>query len=366
MPFTGQIGHAYSFYSVATDNVGNIQPTPTAAQASTTIAAESSLSDFTGVGHSEPAVYRPSTAVWYVQVPGGTTQTLTTFGWLGHDIPVPGDYDGIGHTEQAVYRPSTSQWFVLEPNGTTETLPTFGWAGHDVPVPGDYDGVGHTDQAVYRPSTGQWFVLEPNGTTETFATFGWIGHDLPVPGDYDGIGHTEAAVYRPSTAQWFVLEPNGSSEQLPAFGWANFHDIPAPGDYDGVGHVEQAVHRPATAQWFVLEPNGQTEMLTTFGWLGHDRPVTAPLDSLLQLGVIGGIKASSLGGPSGPLISAPASAIAPTALATDAKPVASHPQVALKKSFPSGPLAFETRTVGGYRRVKQSKIGATNGHQLLG
>ena len=33
--FTGQYGHTYGFYSVATDNVGNVQPTPTAAQAST-------------------------------------------------------------------------------------------------------------------------------------------------------------------------------------------------------------------------------------------------------------------------------------------------------------------------------------------
>jgi RHS repeat-associated protein len=35
--FFGQAGQAYGFYSVATDNVGNVQPTPTAAQASTTV-----------------------------------------------------------------------------------------------------------------------------------------------------------------------------------------------------------------------------------------------------------------------------------------------------------------------------------------
>ena len=35
--FTGQAGHTYSFYSVATDNVGNVQPTPTTAQATTTV-----------------------------------------------------------------------------------------------------------------------------------------------------------------------------------------------------------------------------------------------------------------------------------------------------------------------------------------
>ncbi len=36
--FTGQIGHTYGFYSVATDNVGNVQAIPTAAQATTFVA----------------------------------------------------------------------------------------------------------------------------------------------------------------------------------------------------------------------------------------------------------------------------------------------------------------------------------------
>ncbi|HQU47265.1 MAG TPA: Ig-like domain-containing protein, partial [Pirellulales bacterium] len=35
--FTGVNGHTYGFYSVATDNVGNVQPTPTTAQATTTV-----------------------------------------------------------------------------------------------------------------------------------------------------------------------------------------------------------------------------------------------------------------------------------------------------------------------------------------
>ena len=36
-PHTGQQGHTYAFYSVATDNVGNVQATPSAAQATTTV-----------------------------------------------------------------------------------------------------------------------------------------------------------------------------------------------------------------------------------------------------------------------------------------------------------------------------------------
>ena len=35
--FTGVSGHSYSFYSVATDNVGNLQPAPSAAQATTAV-----------------------------------------------------------------------------------------------------------------------------------------------------------------------------------------------------------------------------------------------------------------------------------------------------------------------------------------
>jgi RHS repeat-associated protein len=38
-PFAGQVGHTYAFCSVATDNVGNVEPTPTAPQAVTTITA---------------------------------------------------------------------------------------------------------------------------------------------------------------------------------------------------------------------------------------------------------------------------------------------------------------------------------------
>jgi hypothetical protein len=39
------------------------------------------------------------------------------FGAPGLDTPVPGDYDGTGRSELAVYRPTTAQWFVIGPGG---------------------------------------------------------------------------------------------------------------------------------------------------------------------------------------------------------------------------------------------------------
>jgi RHS repeat-associated protein len=51
--FTGQLGHTYGFYSVATDNVGNRQPTPTAAQATTTVSTQAATT--TSVASDHPA-----------------------------------------------------------------------------------------------------------------------------------------------------------------------------------------------------------------------------------------------------------------------------------------------------------------------
>ena len=41
------------------------------------------------------------------------------------DVPVPGDYDGIGRTEMAVFRPSTAQWYVQSAAGG-RVLATYG------------------------------------------------------------------------------------------------------------------------------------------------------------------------------------------------------------------------------------------------
>ncbi len=47
--FTGQVGHTYGFYSVATDNAGNIQPTPASAQQTVQVVAPLSVSSIAPV-----------------------------------------------------------------------------------------------------------------------------------------------------------------------------------------------------------------------------------------------------------------------------------------------------------------------------
>jgi len=61
--FTGQLGHKYGFYSVATDNLGLVQPAPTGAQATTYLAAP------------------PTSTV--KSLPATTTTTSFTVSWSG-------------------------------------------------------------------------------------------------------------------------------------------------------------------------------------------------------------------------------------------------------------------------------------------
>ena len=65
--FTGVNGHSYGFYSVATDNVGNQQPTPTGAQATTTVDATAPTSSVSALPTSVQAAATfniPVTLVW--------------------------------------------------------------------------------------------------------------------------------------------------------------------------------------------------------------------------------------------------------------------------------------------------------------
>jgi hypothetical protein len=250
--------------------------------------------DFDADGRTDPGVFRPSTAQWFVrQSTAGLLQPTPTFGATGlYDIPVAGDFDGVGHAEVAVFRPSTAQWFVLGPHGG-HPLATFGATNlYDIPLAADFDGVGHAEPAVYRPSTGQWFVLGPSGG-HPLATFGGPT-DIPVAGDFDGVGHAEPAVFRPSTGQWFVLGPSGG-HLLATFGGLNLFDVPVPGDLDGVGHAEPAVFRRSTAQWFVLAPGGGHLLMTFGGPNDYDVPIETSVGALVKLGAYGGVHGLSLG-----------------------------------------------------------------------
>ncbi len=92
--FTGTAGHTYGFYSIATDNAGNVQATPSAAQQTVQILSPLSVTSFTAVS---PNPRR--TAVSSVDVTFSEPVDLTTFSYADLSLT---DNDGANLITSAV------------------------------------------------------------------------------------------------------------------------------------------------------------------------------------------------------------------------------------------------------------------------
>ncbi len=124
------------------------------------------------MGARTSAVFRPSTATWFVR-----GAAAIRFGGP-NDKPVARDYDGDDRADIAVYRPSTGTWHV---RGHSPIQ--FG-ASTDLPVPAFYLGDGDADIAVFRPSTSTWHFRSVSSVI-----YGASG-DIPVPGTTTAIEET--------------------------------------------------------------------------------------------------------------------------------------------------------------------------------
>ena len=84
--------------------------------------------------------------------------------------------------DPAVYRPSTGVWYLLQSSTNYTTFVSQSWGlGTDFPVPGDYDGDGKTDLGLYRPSTGNWYLLTSGSNYTTYIGQAWgLNTDTPL------------------------------------------------------------------------------------------------------------------------------------------------------------------------------------------
>ena len=130
---------------------------------------------------------------------------------------MPCDYDGDGAIDPAIYRPSTGLWFGTRANGSTVVLNTnLGRDGGRHPGarglqrrrqmrPGD-----HASGRVAPAAPNLWYSVPSGGGPAFQIYFGAVGI-FRHPGDYDGDGKADAVIYRPSSGLWLRSADGGGS-----------------------------------------------------------------------------------------------------------------------------------------------------------
>ena len=223
---------------------------------------------------NDVAVWRSSTATFYVLRSADNTMQAFQLGQPGDNPTLTQDFDADGKADFTVVREENGKLIwntVLSTGGARVTQ--FGLAS-DKPVRGDFDGDGKADIAVYRD--GSWYVLQ---STAGYATVNFgTPTDKTVPADYDGDGKTDFAVYR--SGVWYYLKSSDGSFNGYQFG--TIGDLPTPGDYDGDGRTDFSVWRPNQnadeSGTFYIQ--SILSGFQTFGW--GNSTMKIPANSLLE------------------------------------------------------------------------------------
>jgi hypothetical protein len=230
-----------------------------------------------GLAQSHIAVFRPSTARWYVDADGSGTWggldfVLSGFG-IGSDRVAPGDWNGDGLTDPAVFRAVGGfGWWYFDSNGSgvwesgIDQALQFG-LGTDTPVVGDWNGDGQSDFGVFRAKGDfGWWYFDSNGNRAWDAgidqalQFG-LASDIPIVGDWNGDGQSDFGAVRYKNGQaWWYFDSNGNRQwdagvdQSLQFGIEG--DIPVVGDWNGDGLSDFGVMRNGI--WY-LDGNGNRQ-----------------------------------------------------------------------------------------------------------
>jgi hypothetical protein len=296
--YVGQDGHTYGFYSVATDNVGNVQLTPAAAQATTTVDATPptssvavlpsfnpgtftltwSGSDSNGIGIASYSVYVSDNDGTFSRLLTNTPLTSTAFtGVNGHTY---GFYttatDNLGNVQPAPAAAQASTTVdAVAPSSAVAALPAFSlptfmvsWSGSDNP-----GGSGLANYSVYVSDNGGAFTPLLTSTTLTATTFAGVnGHTYTFYSvAVDNVGNRQATPAGPQAGTTVDgTPPTSSVGALPAFSPGSFTVSWSGSDGSGSGIASYDIYVSEDGGAVTAFLTGTTETSATFtGQYGH-------------------------------------------------------------------------------------------------
>jgi hypothetical protein len=216
--FTGQTGHTYAFYSIATDNVGHQESAPAAPDTQTLVTAST-------LG----GVFDPRGSMFYLAGDLATGNAEHIFGYGVPDAAwqtLTGDWNGDGSTGVGLYDPKNSVFYLTNActNGCAEYTFAYGQAAAGwIPLVGDWDGDGKASVGLYDPLHSMFYLTNTLQTGYAEYTFGygepgagWV----PLVGDWDGNGTTGVGLYDPVRSTFYLTDTltTGVAEHTLGFG----------------------------------------------------------------------------------------------------------------------------------------------------
>lgn len=177
----------------------------------------------------------------------------------GADIAVAGDWDGDGIDTPAVYRPSSAMWYFTNSFAPGSLRPTlqFGIPGRTyVPIAGDWDDDGIDTPGLYEPVPGdlaRWTLRNSFDESDLFRIRLSFGNSsfTPVAGDWDGNGTDTPGVFNRSEREWILIDtfdPDTDRTNVDFIAGSDVY-LPVVGDWDGNGTDTPGLFRPSDGLW---------------------------------------------------------------------------------------------------------------------
>lgn len=225
--------------------------------------------DCDGDSRADLGVFDPASMRWYIETVNGV---ILVWNWLwgkSGATSITGDFDGDGAADLAVWDSATGSWFIYSLSRNRVLLWNFrwGWSGARIRT-GDYDGDNCDDLAVWDPHSACWFIYSPPRRAIIAWNIGWglSGGEL-VNGDYDGDGIADLGVFDPETARWYVYSLARQRIVFWGVNWGFAGVRPVPGDYDGDGITDLAVYYPPTGEWYIRRSRSGKMRIVTWGFM---------------------------------------------------------------------------------------------------